>query len=46
MYDLFGFLPGKAVKVGDTSKRAYMFGLGPFGEINVKSKFKLAETGE
>jgi hypothetical protein len=44
--DVFGFIPNKAVKAGDTWKREYKFSLGPLGDFAINADYKWAETGE
>jgi hypothetical protein len=44
--DVFGFLPAKAVKKGDTWKRDYKFGLGPLGDFAMNTEYKLAESSD
>lgn len=44
--DVFGFLPGKAVKVGGTWKRDHKFGMGPVGDFALAVDYKLAGSDE
>lgn len=44
--DMFGFLPGKAVKAGDKWKRDYKFSLGPVGGFEMNAEYKLADRGD
>lgn len=44
--DVFGFLPGTAVKAGDKWKRDYKFALGPIGAFEMNAEYKLADRGD